>query len=117
MTYELLITNDPWQVFTIDAVIDEESIHAQFEFRYLPAPNQWVLSLWDHASGELLVNMIPIICSYDIVNDLFAPFRYLRQGKGVGALMCMRGMDEVSTTDPAKGNLTEFRIIWGDING
>ena len=112
--YILPLTLDLWQVMTLDVVIDGEEFHAQVEIRYLPAPDQWVVSIWDHSSGELLVNMIPLVCSYGEVNDLLAPFRFLRNGKGLGSLICLRGTDEPSTTDPVGNNLNEFQLYWGD---
>ena len=112
--YLLPLTLDPWQVMTLDVVIDGEEFHAQVELRYLPAPDQWVVSIWDHATGDLLVNMIPLICSYGEVNDLLLPFRHLRDGKGLGSLICLRGTDEPSTPDPTENNLTDFQIIWSD---
>ena len=87
VTYATLpLTEDPWQVFTLDLTINGEPFHAQVEIRYLPAPDQWFLSIWDHASGEMLINQIPVICSYELVNDLLVPFRYLRDGAGLGSL-------------------------------
>ena len=119
--YLLPLTNDPWQVFTVDVKIGGEELHAQVEIRYLPAPDRWFVSIRDHASGELLVNMIPLVCSYGTVNDLPLPFRHLRDGKGLGTLMCLKGTDEPSTEDPSEGNLTEFSLVWcdgyGDENG
>ena len=113
--YSILpLTEDPWQVFTVDLTINGEPFHAQVEIRYLPAPDQWVLSIWDHASSELLVNMIPLVCSYGEVNDLLAPFRFLRDGKGLGSLICLRGTDEPSTQDPTGTNLNEFQLLWSD---
>ena len=112
--YILPLTTDPWQVMTLDVVIDGEEFHAQAEIRYLPAPDQWVVSIWDHSSGELLVNMIPLICSYGEVNDLLLPFRHLRGGKGLGSLIRLRGTDEPSTQDPTGTNLNEFQLIWTD---
>ncbi len=85
------------------------------EIRYLPAPDQWFVSIRDHSSSELLVNMIPLICSCGEVNDLLRPFRHLRNGKGLGSLICLRGTDEPETPDPAEGNLAEFQVMWGDI--
>ena len=99
---------------TLDVVIDGEEFHAQVEVRYLPAPDQWVVSIWDHSSSELLVNMIPLVCSYGEVNDLLVPFRFLRGGKGLGSLICLRGTDEPSTTDPVGNNLNEFQLLWSD---
>ena len=73
MTYAILsLTEDPWQVFTLDLTIDGEAFHAQIEIRYLPAPDQWYLSIWDHAVGEMLVNQIPLICSYVLFRTLYA---------------------------------------------
>ena len=112
--YLLPLTLDPWQVMTLDLVIDGEAFHAQVELRYLPAAGQWFVSIWDHSSSELLVNMIPLVCSYGEVNDLLAPFRFLREGRGLGSLFCLRGTDEPSTPDPTKDNLTEFQICWSD---
>ncbi len=112
--YLLSLTLDPWQVMTLDVVIDGEEFHAQVEIRYLPAPDRWVVSIWDHSSSELLVNMIPLVCSYGEVNDLLAPFSFLRNGKGLGSLICLRGTDEPSTPDPTGTNLNEFQLLWSD---
>ncbi len=112
--YLLPVTSDPWQVFTLDVEIDGEEFHAQMELRYMPDANQWFVSIWDHAAGELLVNMIPLVCSYGEPNDLLRPFRHLRNGKGVGSLLCVRGTDEPSTRDPEENNLAEFQLLWSD---
>ena len=112
--YLLPLSLDPWQVMTLDLVIDGEPFQAQVEIRYLPAPDQWVISIWDHSTSELLVNMIPLICSYGEKNDLLLPFRHLRNGRGLGSLLCLRGTEEPSTPDPVGENLTAFQIVWGD---
>ena len=113
MYYILPLSGDPRQVFTLDMSIDGVAFHARVEIRYLPAPDVWVISVLDNSSGELLVNQIPLICSYGEVNDLFRPFRHLRNGQGMGSLFVIRNTDEPSTPDPAKGNLTEFRVLFG----
>ena len=112
--YLLTLTGDPWQVMTLDLEIDGEPFHAQTEIRYLPAADRWFLSIRDHSTGELLVNMIPLICSYGEKNDLLKPFRYLRNGRGLGSFLCLRGTEEPSTPDPAERNLTAFQLIWSD---
>ena len=114
--YILPLTLDPWQVMTLDVVIDGEEFHAQVELRYLPGSEQWVVSIWDHSSSEMLVNMIPLICSYEEINDLLAPFRFLRDGKGLGSMICLRAIDEPSTADPTGTNLSEFQVVWTDTN-
>ena len=143
----LPITNDPRQVFTLDMEIDGEPFHTRVEIRYLPAPDCWVISLWDNSSGELLVSQVPLVCSYGRINDLLRPFRHLRDGRGLGSLFVIRDAGEPATTrsagnlvggevirnkhspqwgdapiedagepsapDPAEGNLTAFRILFG----
>ena len=114
MTYHILPTGSaPRHVFLLDLAPDGFSLRARVELRYLPAPDFWVISIWDDATGELLINQIPLVCSYGEVNDLLRPFRHLREGQGMGSLFVIRDTDEPSTTDPAKGNLTEFRVLWG----
>ena len=98
----------------MDVEIDGESFHAQVEVRFLPAVRQWFVSIWDHSSGELLVNQIPLLVSVGKVNDLLRPFRYLRDGKGLGSLMCLHAADAAQISDPNETNLTEYQVLWGD---
>ena len=115
MLYHLLpTTNSPRHVFLLDLAPDGLALHARLELRYLPAPSQWFLSIWDQTTDALLVNQLPLICSYGQVNDLLAPFRYLRQGRGLGSLYVLKNTDEPSTPDPSEHNLSEFLILWGD---
>lgn len=110
----LPLTDDPHQVMTLDLTLDGDPFHARIEVRYLPAPDLWVLSLWDEANGELLFNQIPLICSYGEINDLAVPFRHLRDGKGVGSLFVIRATDEPTSENPGKSSLTEFKVLLGD---
>ena len=112
--YLLPLSDDPRQVMTLNVTLDGQPMQAQVEIRYLPAPDQWFFSLRDHATGEMLVNMIPLICSRGEVNDLLLPFRHLRQGKGVGSLICLRAGEETAKPDPAWESLREFELIWSD---
>ena len=115
MQYTILpLTQDERQCFTLTVSLNGVSFYARVEVRYLPAPDCWVLSIWDQSTGDLLVNMIPLICSYEQINDLLAPFGFLRSGQGLGSLFVLRNVDHPSTSDPAGRNLSEFQILWGD---
>lgn len=115
MTYAVLpLTNDFWQIFTADVIINEEPFHAKIEIRWLPAAGRWFLSVWDHASGELLVNQVPLVCTYGPMNDLMFPFAHVRNGKGLGSLFCLRKADSTVAGDPGKDNLDEFYLLFGD---
>ena len=113
----LPLTNDPYQVFTLDTTIDGEPFRARFEVRYLSAPEAWVISLWDHATEEQLAGPIPLVASFGQVNDLFRPFRHLREGKGIGSLMCLSADSSESSDgagNPGPENLTEYKTLFGD---
>ena len=112
--YSLPLTEGERQVLTLEIAPDGIALQARVEVRFLPAPNVWVISIWDNASDELLINQIPLICSYGEVNDLLYPFRHLRKGKALGSLFVLRTVDEPSSVDPAEGNLTQFQVLWGD---
>ena len=111
---ELPRTNDSRQVFTVDVTIDGTALHARVELRYLPAPDRWVISIWDNATSVLLINQVPLICSYGELNDLLLPYRYIRDGAGLGSLFVLRNKDETVAANPAKDSLTDFSLIWGD---
>ena len=115
MTSNILpLTDDARQVFTLNISIDGMPFQARVEVRYLPAPDVWVISIWDDSSGELLVNQIPLICSHGQVNDLLLPFRHVRNGKGLGSMFIFQAVDEPETQDPAGGNLNQFFVMWSD---
>ena len=116
LTYtELPLTNDPRQVFTTDLSPDATPLHARIEIRYLSAPGRWVITIWDNAAATLLANQVPLVCSRGFPLDLLYPFRHLRNGKGIGSLFVLRNTDSSTTTNPAKDNLTDYQIIYGDM--
>ena len=111
---ELPRTNDPRQVFTVDVSVDGVALHARVELRYLSAPDRWVISIWDNATSVLLINQIPLVCSYGELNDLLLPYRYIRDGAGLGSLFVLRNKDESVAANPSKDSLTDFSLLWGD---
>ncbi len=115
MTYWIFPKSDaPRQVFLLSPEPDGLAIHAEVELRYLPAPELWVVSIRDHETDELLVNQVPLICSYGEINDLLAPFRHLRNGAGLGSLFVLKDTDAPDTPDPAERTLGQFLVLWGD---
>ena len=107
-------TEEPWQIQQLSVSPNGRALQAKVELRYLPAPDQWVLSVTDGVTGEGYVNQIPLIASRVQPNDLFAPFSYLFQGVGLGSLYVLKAGENTTTQDPAKGNLSEFNIVWCD---
>ena len=105
---------DPYQVFIFPASPDGHAFQAKVELRWLPGAGHWVFSISDAITGQVYVPNVPIICSYEEINDLLFPFRFLFQGNGIGSLFCVKAVDKPATPDPVKENLHEFYLIWGD---
>ena len=115
MTYTILpLADDLRQGFVLSLSPDGLPLQARVEVRFFPAAGCWMLSLWDDASGGLLVNQIPLIASRGAVNDLLAPFRHLRSGRGLGSLFCLPAEETTSPEDPGENTLRQFRVLWGD---
>ena len=111
---QLPASREDRQVIYLPVSPDGRAFQARVELRFLPAPGRWFLSIGDAVTGAEYVNQVPLVCSVGTLNDLLQPFRWLFQGVGIGSLFCLRAVDAPKTVDPARDNLEEFRIIWGD---
>ena len=107
-------TNDPFQSFYLPASPDGHAFQARVDLRYLTGADLWVLSIADAVTAQVYVTQIPVVCSYEELNDLLFPFRYLFQGSGIGSFFCLKGTDTPSTPNPSRNNLHEFQLLWGD---
>ena len=116
MDYIILqTTDDPHQVFYLPTSPDGHAFQAKLDLQYLPAPGLWILSIADAITGQVYVPNIPVICSWEEINDLLFPFRFLFPGSGIGSLFCLKATESPSSQNPSRGNLNEFQLIWGDI--
>ena len=115
MEYLILpVVDVPRHVFMVDVELDGAPMRAKVEIRYLEAPDQWVISIADHETGEELVRQVPLVCSYGEINDLLGAFGHLRNGVGIGSLFVLKNTDKPDTEDPGKDTLKQFQILWGD---
>ena len=106
--------SEPYQVFYLPVSPDGRAFQARVELRYLSAPDLWFLTIADAITGETYVNQIPVLCSYEVLNDLLYPFRWLFQGSGIGSLFCLKAVEQPSSPNPTKNNFHEFTLLWGD---
>ena len=107
-------TEDPYQVFYLPASPDGHAFSVKVEMRYLPGTGCWVVSIADAVTGQVYVPYVPVRCSYEQINDLLFPFRFLFQGSGIGSLFCLRNTERPGSVDPEREKLGEFQILWGD---
>ena len=115
MEYTILpVTDSPRQIILLPVSPNGRAFQARVELRYLAAAGLWFLSLSDAVTGALYVNQIPVVCSYEEINDLLAPFRWMFQGTGLGSLFCVKAADRPGSENPGEHNLNKFYLIWGD---
>ena len=107
-------TKEDYQVVYLPVSPDGFAFQATVELRYLAGVGKWFLSISNTLTGEVYVNQIPLICSYEELNDLLFPFRWILRGVGIGSLFCVKAVDTPSSADPSRSNLDEFMILWGD---
>lgn len=100
------------QSVLLDIAPDDHAVRIRLDLQYLPVPDKWFLSLSDGTSGDLWVNRIPLIASYQICNDLLAPFRSLN----LGTLFLMPVPNTPTTPNPGRDNLAEFELVWCDLH-
>ena len=107
------ITPEPnvlYQQQVLNLTVNKKTTRVIFELRYLFRTDKWYVSLFDAQTGAPLCTYIPLVSSTIQLNNLLEPFSY----KNLGWLACIPIVDEPSTENPSKNNLSEFAIVWGD---
>ena len=115
MDYFILpFSGEPYQIMYLPVSPEGRAFQAKVELRFLEGAGLWFLSVSDAVTGVSYVNQIPLVCSYEELNDLLFPFRWLFQGRGIGSLFCLKAVDAPASVNPGKDNLKEFQVLWGD---
>ena len=100
-----------YQTFTMSIIPGGVAKRVRVELRYLYKPGKWFISIFDAATGDPLCLYVPVVASYEYLNNLLEPFSY----KGLGSIYCYPVVSEPSSPDPGENNLDEFEIVWGDV--
>ena len=90
--------------------IDGEQRRVYIELRYLEETEKWYLTMTDAENGKSYFRYVPIVACYDEVNDLILPFSY----KNIGMVFCISMVENPDTVNPAKEDMKQFAVVWGD---
>lgn len=103
------LTSAPQQTFAVQLQIDGGSISLNLELNWSEMAGYWVLSIFD-ATGNLLLDSIPLITGWYPAANILAQFAYL----GIGSAFVIN--DGNSTSDyPGRNDLgTAFGLLWSD---
>lgn len=104
------VDSSPNQEFDTTLDIDGASLSLHFKFRYNDMAGYWVMTISDPATGEILLDSIPMITGADPYIDLLGQHRYLALG---AAFLHKAGNTALDYPDGS--NLgTDFLLIWSD---
>ena len=99
-----------YQGLNMNLPIGNDTKRVSLDLIYMEEIDRWVMSLFDLQTNEVYFRSVPLVASYNVINDLWKPFAY----KGIGVFYCIPKTDSPSTENPSKDNLSEFYMIWGD---
>ena len=99
-----------YQIITITLPYKKDNIRLRFEIRYLNETGLWYLSLFNLQTGETCCRYVPIIASYEAVNNLLEPYAY----KEMGCVACVPVVENPQSENPGLNNFNEFELVWGE---
>ncbi len=108
-----LIDVDPasrYQIMTFVVEGSSGSKRVRLELRYLAAPEKWYISRYEAQTGNPICLYVPVVASYNELNDLLEPYAY----KNIGSMVCVPLVDQPSSPDPTLNNWEEFALCWSE---
>jgi hypothetical protein len=74
------LASDPNQNFMMTLYVDGRNIDLEFDIRYNAQSRLWIMGLTDYATGEILVDCIPLMTGVYPAGNLLEQFGYLNIG-------------------------------------
>ena len=105
------LTNDPNQEFQLTLQVDGENVVYKFNVSWNAIGGYWVMTLTDVASGEILLDSIPLVCGGDSSANILQQYDSLQ----IGTAYLVSLVTEPTSNSPNDTNLgTEFALMWDD---
>lgn len=104
------VDSSPNQEFDTTLEIDGTTLSLHLKFRYNDMAGYWVMTISDPATGDVLLDSVPMITGADPYINILGQHRYMALG--------MAFLYKAGNTDldyPDDGNLgSDFLLIWSD---
>lgn len=111
LTYIIPIDpNERYQAITVELSPYGNARRFRIEVRYLNESDRWYISVFDASTGEAFFRYVPVIASYEHVDNLIGHVYH----KNIGCIFCIPIVDNPSSINPGLNNLSEFAIGWSD---
>lgn len=111
MTDQIIpLTSDPQQSLKTAVSIGGENKTLQLDIRYNDIADYWVMKITDPATGEILLDSIPLVTGQYPAANILRQFGHL----GLGAAYVIKA-GNAAMDYPDDTNLgTEFMLVWSD---
>lgn len=104
------LDNTPNRTLEITVNVDGQSLDLRLTFRYNEIAQYWTMAIADPATGNILIDSIPLVTGGFPAANLLAQYAYL--GLGSCYLVPMGGSSLDYPDDNSLGSY--FCIVWGD---
>jgi hypothetical protein len=102
------LDNSPNQTFRVTLNVDGKSLTLNLSIRFNSMAGYWVMTIWD-ASGNMLLDSIPLLTGEWPAANLLAQYGYLKIGS---AFVISNGAPIDYPDSTTLGN--QFELWWGD---
>lgn len=107
----IILTNQPNQNFQITLEINGVNTTFQFAIRWNPVAGYWVMTIRGMATGEVLVDSIPLVTGGgNLTLNILRPYDYLNIGKAY----LISKVSYPKSEYPKEDNMNEFVLVWED---
>lgn len=104
------LDNSPNQTFQCTLAVDGKNITLGFYVRYNEQSLCWIMTVIDPATGNIILDQIPLITGNYPSGNLLEQYTYL----GIGSASILK-MSDIQVENPNDTNLgTDFVLYWGD---
>ena len=102
------LTCQPYSTQTFKVTLDGGSRNANIKLglRYHDLVGTWTASVTDNSTGELLIDMLPLVCGVNLLGQ----YRHLEIGEAY--VMPVQDTTEMGPDNKTLGTL--FQLVWGD---
>jgi hypothetical protein len=103
------VTGNPNQTLTVSLNVDGGVVTLQLTVRYFDLCGYWVMTIKD-ATGNLLLDSIPMLCGVYPAANILAQYAYLQIGSAF-----LVNVSNTTQDSPGASSLgTDFLLLWDD---
>ena len=102
------LTCKPYSMQTFKLTLEggKKNINIKLDLRYQDLYDVWIAAITDNSTGELLIDMVPLVCGVDLLGQ------YKHLGLGRAYIVPVTETDLMMPDNTTLGSI--FILVWGD---